>query len=842
MAFLILISLMAAFSEGLAVQYSAIIIFYPFFMAGFLFPKDILNKILSLAFSKKVLLFCAIALIGLTLYFVFNSIFSFEINDFLPNVIKGVRYRSLYVRGIFLLLSALCALSFLIIFQNKPLPFLTKIGRNSLSILIFYCPTAFFFQNLIKGFELSTWFEFTSFMILSAVICAVLGSDFISSILNKCLDFSSKALCRYGLWFNILRAGVFIIIAFIMCMPMIKRQERLTPILKSNSLQHEIMAKEREKEFDSAYKIIFAGDLILLEDQVKRALNGDTYDFKNNFEYTKKYIKEADLAIGVLEGPLGEGVKKFSRSNFGDNKTLYVNMPDSYADAIKDAGFNLLTTANNHCLDAGVEGSARTIDVLNKKHIDFTGSYKTKEEKQNNRVKLIEKNGLKFAVLSYTYGVNGYSTKELYDGDLSYVTNIIPAPFELTFRKAKKSVENDFKIAKSYNPDFIIVLPHWGPSFTEKTDFFQAIWEHIFIKNGADIILGDHSHHVQPVKIKHAGNKNVYVLYSPGNYANVYQKDNGDISALGEIYIDKKTKKIIGGSIIPMWTQSPINGNFRAIPLYDIYKNAYKINDSDFKLSTYDFDRVKEAHRLTTKYMLGQEMEIDMAQERYYFDAKGFLRKKAKPLVIDEKIKQGKMYQLLKNSKNVCFIGDSITKGSNNNGAPWYEPIENLISGNVINISFGGATTKTLLLKRSDEIASANADLYVIAIGVNDIRYRKAKICAMDEKEYIGNLEKLKRIILNKNPNAKFVFIAPWVSADGDIISKPNYDQKTALGKKYSNALKVWCKKENDLYIDPNKYISDNLDKYIQKKYLVDFIHPNMNEGIKLYSEAVLRN
>lgn len=85
------------------------------------------------------------------------------------------------------------------------------------------------------------------------------------------------------------------------------------------------------------------------------------------FEFTGKYISATDFSIGVFEDPLGGNAKLYSQSNYGDGKKLYLNFPDEFADAVKNAGFDLVTTANNHLLDMGLDGMQRTIAVLKKK-------------------------------------------------------------------------------------------------------------------------------------------------------------------------------------------------------------------------------------------------------------------------------------------------------------------------------------------------------------------------------------------------------------------------------------------------------------------------------------------
>ena len=111
---------------------------------------------------------------------------------------------------------------------------------------------------------------------------------------------------------------------------------------------------------------MFAGDLILLEDQVKLGYKDGHYDYSEVFEPAKKYITESDFAIGVFEGPMAGEAVGYSSSNYDDGKELYLNFPDEFGYAVKNAGFDLVTTANNHLMDrgeAGAEVSARSYTI-----------------------------------------------------------------------------------------------------------------------------------------------------------------------------------------------------------------------------------------------------------------------------------------------------------------------------------------------------------------------------------------------------------------------------------------------------------------------------------------------
>ena len=215
------------------------------------------------------------------------------------------------------------------------------------------------------------------------------------------------------------------------------------------------------------------------------------------------------------------------------------------------------------------------------------------------------------------------------------------------------------------------------------------------------------------------------------------------------------------------------------------------------------------------------------------------MRKKNAPLEVPDELR-GDFYMALTAAENVCFIGDSLTEGTRNGGVPYFEPLENLIRGKIFNVSKGGATSK-LLLERVDEIIQSRADLFVVAVGANDVRYRDAEICSMTPEEYVATLQKILEAVRKKIPAAKFVFIAPWTSTDGDFVSELPFDEKIKLNGEYSTALKNFCLANGEIFVDPNPFIEAHLKIFPREKFLVDFIHPNADNGVELYAEAVLR-
>ena len=206
-----------------------------------------------------------------------------------------------------------------------------------------------------------------------------------------------------------------------------------------------------------------------------------------------------------------------------------------------------------------------------------------------------------------------------------------------------------------------------------------------------------------------------------------------------------------------------------------------------------------------------------------------------------EKYKNKELYKLINNSENITFIGDSITEGTKNNFHPWFEPlVHSFDNKKIINISKENYTTKRILIDFKNHILSSKTQLYIIAIGTNDIRFRNQTICAMNKNEFIEEINKIVDLIKKSNINSKIVLITPWMSLPSDTISIVHGNEKKKLYDEYSFSLKEYCEKNNFTFINPNLYLETILNENSKKKYLIDFIHPNDNEGIELYSEAVL--
>lgn len=836
-----LLSLLAGFCFSIDNTFSLarIICFYPFFLGGYKLKDELIHKLLekrNISYYIKGIFVLAFS-IACMVYMVTNYDIAFDMLMMYPYV-EVVEF---IYRFLFLSISALMIVALFLCCPAKKIPFLAKWGKNSLAIfLVHRIITLLVCQYLPIG-SLSLIQQFIFVFLLTLLTLLICGMDFmqrfISSITNQLTDLllgcapQNKKVKQ----FDLIKVTASILVFILLAIPVYDYfggSSSTKPISESTAQDHLYpkLSISQLAEFENDIKISFTGDLILLADMVKDAATETGYDFSPMFEYTKKYLEDSDLAIGVFEGPTAGAEVSYSSSNFDDSLPLYLNYPDEFALAVKDAGYDLVTTANNHLLDKDVEGALRTLDVLDEISLDHVGSYRNETEK--NEVKIIEIDGVRFAFLAYTYGSNDYDTKDLFFGENSYLTSVLADPSDDFFDDVVHQVEEDFVHAKSYQPDVIVVLPHMGTQFSHTTDTYQDTWNDIFIKNGANIILGDHSHAVQPIEFK----DNALIVNCPGNYVNSYREEDGDCTAIAEVYINRDTKQITGCSVIPLFVHSQMNGIYRALPIYDIYTD----DTLQSQISTDDRKRISAAQDIITKVMLGSTVSVTQLQERYYLTPDGYFAQPVAAMELSGEEKASSLYQMLHASKSVCFLGDSVTEGTKNGGYGWYEPLTACFPElSVYSCAKGGATVSILLDMLKDTSLPA-CDTYVVAIGTNDIRYHREDDCALTKDSYINAIESMTRLLLTYHPNANIVYVAPWMALDNDPFCTTSFEERDASILEYSIALQEYCKQNDYLYLNANPYIADILKKHRISNYLLDHIHPNARDGINMYSRAVL--
>ena len=300
--------------------------------------------------------------------------------------------------------------------------------------------------------------------------------------------------------------------------------------------------EESKKEDKSQVKILAMGDMIFHQPIVKNYRSNDSYDFTPIFNNISSDINEADLAIANFEGSVNSNRKLsgFPLFNF-PKETIY---------SLKNVGFDLLSTANNHALDTGLDGIAETISHINESGMKNFGTLAEDGDKGI----IVEKNGIKIGLISFTDTLNGMDS--LMRGK-EYSVN--------TFAQGVKS---DIQNLKD-NSDIVIVYPHWGNEYQLVPNERQIFLKTILQEAGADIILGSHPHVLQRYEVEDKNNKKYFTIYSMGNALSNQRVENlkksgVDTGALIKLVIEKDN---ISGET-----------KLKEYGVYPTYVNRYRAN------------------------------------------------------------------------------------------------------------------------------------------------------------------------------------------------------------------------------------------------------------------------
>ena len=289
---------------------------------------------------------------------------------------------------------------------------------------------------------------------------------------------------------------------------------------------------------DSVQTVSFSvvGDLMVHSTQFNYArIDSSHFDFNPVFKFIKPYLSNSDFTFGNLETVIGgkeigwKGYPKF-------------NTPEEFVVALKNAGFDLLFTANNHALDQGEEGVKRTIEAIKKYGMTSAGTYR----KGTNNYKILQKGLLKIAVAAFSYGTNGFYLPDT----ALYLIN----------RIRRKEVRNTLKlIRQNENPDLIIVYFHFGDEYKSNPSDFQLDYVNYAFRYGADVVIGSHPHVIQPIAWwKNRENlTGRFVAYSLGNFISNQTWRYSDCGMILNFSFSKNIKsglaKINHINFLPTW-------------------------------------------------------------------------------------------------------------------------------------------------------------------------------------------------------------------------------------------------------------------------------------------------
>lgn len=309
------------------------------------------------------------------------------------------------------------------------------------------------------------------------------------------------------------------------------------------------------------------GDIMCHLTNIKNAYNSTSkdYDFANVFKNIKKYTLNADITVGNLE-------TTFAGSSRGYTGYPTFNTPEALGKNLKDIGYDVLSTANNHCMDKGYSGIESTLNFLDEYGLDHYGTARNEEEQDTILVKDV--NGIKIAFLAYTYGTNGISIPS----GKEYSVNLID----------KDLIKEHIALAKEQDVDVICVSMHWGNEYKLKQNSTQEDLANFLFENGVDIILGSHPHVLEPMEkrtitLEDGTTKDGFVIYSLGNFVSGQIYANTKSTVILDIQLTKNSDGKISIDSV----------NYTPVYLYDAGSNSksrtrYTLIDVEQAISDYE--------------------------------------------------------------------------------------------------------------------------------------------------------------------------------------------------------------------------------------------------------------
>lgn len=342
---------------------------------------------------------------------------------------------------------------------------------------------------------------------------------------------------------------------------------------------------------------IGVGDIMSHTPQLPGAYDkaSDTYNFDPFFNDIAPYLEDGDWVMANLETPV-------AGKDIGYSGYPTFNAPNELTEALWNAGFNVLSTANNHTLDKGEKGVLRTLEQVHKLGFTTVGSANSFEARDE--LQIVEHNQISMGFLSYTYGTNGIPIPQ----GKEYLVNLID----------KDKMIEDMKRLRAGGADIVTIALHFGNEYQTTPSEEQKALARELIAAGADIIAGSHPHVLQPYEVitsydEQGNERQGVIIYSMGNFISNQRGESKDYGALFKIGIRKELHsgaiELTDVEVTPTWVhryKPDQYYRYRIIPVEATIasKNDPLLKASDFQMLESDFtmltDRLQSMLSTTT--------------------------------------------------------------------------------------------------------------------------------------------------------------------------------------------------------------------------------------------------
>lgn len=314
------------------------------------------------------------------------------------------------------------------------------------------------------------------------------------------------------------------------------------------------------------------GDIALSRDMIKGCRSDNGFDFTTAFNSIAGEITSADLSICNLEG-------NFCGAPYNAEEH---NDPEALAAALKATGFDIVQTANTYSIHNGLSGLESTLFYLQQAGLEPVGTYLSESE---NKVCIREINGIRIGMIAFTKGVNNVRLPE----GAQYCVNLLYSDYDSNYAKVDtEAIQKRVEQARE-NVDILIALVHWGSEYDRSISKTMDEIEDTLLYNGVDVILGTHSHFVQPIMQKtvkdyRGKKKNAFIAYSLGDFFTEPEYNSSRESMILKLELskfDSGITEVTDFSYTPIYINNEQPAVLHVSNSIELYENQYYNRVSD---------------------------------------------------------------------------------------------------------------------------------------------------------------------------------------------------------------------------------------------------------------------
>lgn len=460
------------------------------------------------------------------------------------------------------------------------------------------------------------------------------------------MHIPQKRKKHWAILFSSLAAGlVLVLIAGILVLPRLPIFPEVTePTQSSISLETEVttnvtittteMPTEAPTEppvtLEGSFTLSATGDILMHPAVIYSAVcTHEGYDYGNIFSYFTDYVSRADYAVANLETTLASTENGYEYMGY----PLF-NCPDGIIPSMKNAGFDMVLTANNHSYDTRGIGLRRTPKVIADYELQYLG---TKQVEDEPNYYIVERNGIRLGLCCYTYeNNNSVETKApngitMKDEDAPLINSFDYANVTLFYDEMQENIAQ----MKAAGVDSIVLFIHWGNEYKIKQNATQSAMAQALCDLGVDVIIGGHPHVVQPMELLTSTtdpDHKTVCIYSLGNAVSNQRIMHMDLKTghtedgmLFSITFNRYSDGTVilqSADVLPVWVDLRTEPSYvyAMLPLdtqIEDWKTQFDLTDDTLAQAQASYDRtmaiVGEGLTTVNAYLAQQQQQIESA-------------------------------------------------------------------------------------------------------------------------------------------------------------------------------------------------------------------------------------